>query len=101
MESIGKISKKLDKMEESKGCGDENCPLQQSKPYDPPYGVLGQLKQVAARLKGKVYGDSDNWQEPLFTSRFAYMYKNVGKTQEQARQELAKLRDDMGSPTGN
>lgn len=99
--ALEKISKKLDKMEEDKGCGKKNCPLSLTKPYDPPYGVLGQLKKVAARLKGKVYGDSDDWQAPLFTSRFALMYKSGGKTQEQARQELAKLRDDMGSPTGN
>jgi|GEM_PF-3832528 len=97
--ALEKISKKLDQMEDSKGCGDKNCPLNRSKPYDPPYGILRQLKQVAGRLKSKVYGNSDKWQAPLFTSRFALMYKTKGKTQEQARQELSKLRDEMGRPT--
>jgi hypothetical protein len=97
--ALEKISKKLDSMEEKKGCGKKNCPLEKSKPYDPPYLVLEQLKGVARRLKRKVYGDSKDWQAPLMTSRFAQMYKSGGQSQELARQELSKLRDKMGRPT--
>ena len=97
--ALEKVSKKLNAMEDKKGCGDKNCPLEKSKPYDPPYNVLSQIKDVARRLKRKVYGDSNDWHAPLMTSRFVVMYKSGGRDQEKARQELSKLRDQMGRPT--
>ena len=97
--ALVKISEKLDDLEEKKGCGNKNCPLNRSKPYEPPYFLRERLIGVADRLRMKLWGDPKKWQAPLFTSRFALMYKIQGKDQEKARQKLSNLRDKMGRPT--
>lgn len=98
--ALEKIAAKLDNMVEMKGCGKKHCPAERSKPFDPPYGVLPQLRAVASRLKAKLWGSPDGWQPPIITSRFALLYKEGGRDQEEARKELSRFRDQMGRPTG-
>jgi hypothetical protein len=97
--SLEKISTKLDNIVAKKGCGDPQCSGTKEEPYDPPYGVFAQLKGVASRLRGMLWGAPSEWKAPVMTSRFALMYKDGGMTQEQARKALADLRVQMGSPT--
>jgi hypothetical protein len=98
--ALVKIAEKLDALVKSKGCGKRNCPAGGGKKYDPPYQVLPQLINVATRLRGRVWGPVSMWKPPIMTSRFALMYKNGGIDQEEAREKLAKMREEMGSPTG-
>jgi len=39
-------------------------------------------------LSGYLWGTAKNWRKPIFTSRFALMYKNRKLTQKDARAEL-------------
>jgi hypothetical protein len=98
--ALEKISAKLDAIVKDKGCGDEDCLGTKKKPYDPPYGVLSQLEDVASRLREKLWGAPSKWRAPVMTSRFALMYQSGGVTQEEARQKLSEMRDEMGRPTG-
>lgn len=84
---LDKIATKLE-MHPSPGCGKKHCGGSKAKPYDPPYSLLARLMDVALRLERKVTGDSRKWKEPVFTSRFALMFKNRGLSQDQARKQL-------------
>ena len=86
------IAEKLDSKEEPSlpGCGKKHCGGSKEKPYDPPVGLLTRLESVARRLEGHLTGSEDNWQMPIFTSRFALMYKEKGgMTQDEARTALS------------
>ena len=98
--ALVKIAEKLDRIVKAKGCGDPKCSASGTKKYDPPYEVKDQLYGVASRLRGNIWGPVSKWRAPIMTSRFALMYKNGGLTQEEAREALAEMREQMGSPTG-
>lgn len=74
------------------GCGAKHCGGSRAKPYDPPVELLGRLDEVAARLKLKLQGVESGWRMPIFTSRFALMYKLQPMTQEEARAALREAR---------
>lgn len=78
--------------EELPGCGAKHCGGAGGKPYDPPLGLNGRLVGVSARLKEHLQGAESTWKMPLFTSRFALMYKLQPMTQEEARAALRQAR---------
>jgi hypothetical protein len=78
------------------GCGNANCGGgKREKPYDPPFGLIARLDGVAGRLKRKLQGDQSGWEMPIFTSRFALMFKTQPMTQEEARAALREAREAM------
>jgi hypothetical protein len=79
-----------------KGCGKDNCPLEQNakKPFDPPYHVLGRLYAMASSIKQLLVGSPKKWRMPVMTSRFALMYKE-GVTEDAARKRLAAARSKL------
>jgi hypothetical protein len=74
------------------GCGNANCGGKKEKPFDPPFGLNTRLDGVAARLKAKLQGFETGWKMPIFTSRFAVMYKMKPMTQDEARIALREAR---------
>jgi hypothetical protein len=53
-----------------------------------PVDLLPRVYGICQRLSGYLWGNAKKWQKPLFTSRFALMYKKKGLTQEQATEQL-------------
>ena len=90
IQALNKIAAALDaRVGGSAGCGKQNCPgNQKDPPFDPPYNVLELIYGLAARLSPKLSGSPRMWKAPLFTSRFALMYKNRTLTQDAARKAL-------------
>jgi len=91
VKSVDKIADKLE-AKDVPGCGKKDCGGAKQKPYDPPYGVLPRLVDVAGRLREKLRGFADKWEKPIMTSRFALMlkFRAQGMTQMEARQQLSK-----------
>jgi hypothetical protein len=89
--AIDKIAAKLE-IKEKPGCGKKDCGGGTQKPFDPPYGVLSRIKDLATRLRQKLAGGPQSWNAPIITSRFALMLKNraAGMTQAEARKALSK-----------
>lgn len=77
------------------GCGADECGANQKKPYPPPYGLISRLEGVAGRLATKLQGEEPTWEMPIFTSRFAVMFKTQPMTQERARELLREAREEM------
>lgn len=89
VKSLNKMAEKLERPGMPPGCGKKNCGGGgASKPYDPPYDLIERLAGVALRLERHLVGSSRRWKKPLFTSRFALMYKNRKLSQDEARAEL-------------
>ena len=77
---LDKIAEKLDnqvKKNGHPGCGKKNCAgaTKQTKPYNPPYNLMPRLARAALRLEGYLVGSPRTWKMPIYTSRFALMYK--------------------------
>jgi hypothetical protein len=77
---LDKISAKLDdkvKKDMPPGCGKKDCAGDKTKKkkFDPPYDLLKRLTRVALRLEGYLVGNPRQWRMPIYTSRFALMYK--------------------------
>jgi hypothetical protein len=77
------------------GCGDEKCGGSKKKPYDPPFGLVDRVNNIAGRLRTKLQGEEPTWEMPIFTSRFAVMFKTQPMTQERARELLREAREEM------
>lgn len=91
---LDKISEKLDnrvKKNGHPGCGKKNCAgaTKKKKPYDPPYQLGDRLARVALRLEGYLVSSPSRWRMPIFTSRFALMYK-MNWSQRQANKALSE-----------
>jgi len=89
---LNKIATKLERFRKDDGCGNEDCGGSGKKKYDPPYGLLARLNDVAQRLERRLTGTCKKWEKPVMTSRFALMYKSRWLTQADARRELQKKR---------
>jgi hypothetical protein len=92
--SLDAIAAKLDKtnLGATPGCGKPHCGGDKpTKPFDPPVGLLERLEQMAERLEGYLTGAARGWRKPLFTSRFALMYKNKKLDQDEARDQIAAV----------
>lgn len=89
---LDKIAKKLDDRAKTgqPGCGKKNCQggSGSSKPYNPPIGLLARLGGVAQRLENHLTGDPRQWKMPIYTSRFALMYKQ--KVEEKRAAKMLK-----------
>lgn len=91
---LDKISERLDRRTNAKlspGCDHEHCMGQdESKPYNPPYELVPRLNSVASRLRRLLEGSPKNWRMPVFTSRWALVYKE-GLTEKEARTKLSAV----------
>lgn len=89
--TLDAIAEKLESIDplELPGCGKKNCGGSKQKPFDPPVYLLGRLQGVAKRLETLLTGDEKHWRMPVFTSRFALMYKTQPMTQDEARAMLS------------
>jgi hypothetical protein len=87
---LEKIAARLEKIETDGGCGDPDCSMKgtKKKPFPTPVDLLPRVYGVSQRLSGYLWGNAKKWKKPLFTSRFALMYKNKRLTQEQAVEQL-------------
>lgn len=86
---LNKIAATLDgRPESSMGC--DKCMSRNQKPFNPPIHIRTRIHDAASRLKNYLYGSPLNWKIPLFTSRFALMYKKNSLDQTQARAKLAE-----------
>jgi hypothetical protein len=86
---LEKIATKLDAIEKKGGCGDDDCVMKgKSKPFPVPVSLLPRVHGVARRLAGFLHGNAKDWRKPVFTSKFALIYKNKSLTQAQAVEQL-------------
>ena len=90
------IAEKLDKDSggATPGCGKDNCGGKKKKPFDPPFNLVTRLNGVALRLEALLTGSPRGWRKPVFTSRFALMYKKKDSelTQDEAREEISSVK---------
>ena len=72
------------------GCGEDDCPGKQGEKYPPPIETVPfRVRGACQRLASALSGSAENWNKPVFTSKFALMYKNRKLTQAAARQQLS------------
>lgn len=96
--SLDKIAAKLENRKKRKGtpgCGKKDCQGDTitRKPYEPPLFLLLRLKSVALRLEGYLTGHPRKWKMPIYTSRFALMYK-LKIEEEDASKKLKTALDE-------
>jgi hypothetical protein len=86
---MDKVSSKLDeKPARDMGCDDELCQAGKKRPFAPPLGLKERIYAVCGRLSRYLWGHPSKWRKPIFTSRFALMYKKQHLSQADARAEL-------------
>ena len=90
---LDKIAEKLEtKIKNTKypGCSRKNCAgsTGKKKPYNPPIHLLERCESIALRLEGYLLGSPRNWKMPIFTSRWALMYK-MNISEREAKKKLS------------
>jgi hypothetical protein len=78
------------------GCGNSNCMGKEKdgKKHNPPYELIPRLHSVEDRLRNLLKGGRKNWKMPIFTSRWALVYKKDIEAQE-AREQLRAASADL------
>jgi len=94
---LDKINEKLDnnvKTRGNPGCGHKKCKSGSKKAFNPPIRLINRLNGVAGRLEKYLVCSESDWQMPLYTSRWAMVYKE-GIEETNAKKELTKSGDSM------
>jgi len=85
---LDKIAARLKQIETKGGCGNPDCSMKgKTKPFPPP-NLLPRVHGISRRLSSYLWGTARNWRKPIFTSKFALMYKNRKLTQADAQAQL-------------